>query len=223
MCNLYTLRSPQRTILDLAFDFGRPRYKIAPGERAPVIRALNGDLEAVDLKWGYRPKWMSREWMREKKRQPPINVRSETMDTSPMFRSQFRHQRCLVPADGFYEPNDKVREKGGKEFWWFHREDDQPFAFAGIWTSYEGEEGEFENYGIITTEPEEIVSPVHRRMPAILRESDYATWLDPNVEDPDTLKPLLQPYVAEPLTGHIVSRDVYKMSPDNPDCVEEMG
>lgn len=220
MCNLYSLRKPQRAILGREFDFGRPRYKVAPGELAPIVRARDGELEGAEIKWGFRPSWMTREWMREKKRQPPINVRAETIDRSPMFRGAFRHQRCLVPADGFFEPNDKVREQGGKEFWWFRREDDEPFAFAGIWTTYKDGDAEFENYGIVTTEPEEVVGPVHRRMPAILRESDYQTWLDPGRTDLDTLKGLLQPNVAQPLTGHVVSRIVYKMSPTDPHCVE---
>lgn len=150
---------------------------MAPSQAVPVIR----DGLAM-MKWGLIPAW-SKE---PKASFSNINARRETVDKSAAFRSAFKHRRCLMPADGFFEwspGSPKVPH-------YFQLAEGGPFAFAGIWERW-GEA--LETCALITTDANRVVGPVHARMPAILRPSDYARWLDPGTE-PEELRLMLGPY-----------------------------
>lgn len=136
------------------------RFNIAPTTNIPV-GVMNGDLHTVEQTWGILPPWS---------KQRLINARAETLLDKPFFRSLASSGRCLIPATGFYE----WREEGGrKQPYHFRLRSGNPFMFAGLWRA--GENGS--ECLILTTEPNEVVSPYHDRMPAILREEDLEAWL----------------------------------------------
>jgi putative SOS response-associated peptidase YedK len=143
---------------------------------------------------------------------------SESAADKPAFRSAFRFRRCLVLADGFYQWK---KEKAGKQPYLFRMADGSPFAFAGLWERWTGPEGgTIESCTLLTTDANQIVEPIHDRMPVILRPEDYDLWLDPEVKDPELLKPLLRPDASEEMVVEPVSPKVNKASCDAPDCVE---
>ncbi len=146
-----------------------------------------------------------------------INARAEGIASKPAFQNAFRRRRCLVPADGFYEWQ---RQEGGKQPFYIHMQDDAPFAFAGLWEVWEGKDGTvLETCTVITTEPNELMRPIHNRMPVILDHADYAQWLDPQLNDPEPLKALLRPFPTAKMTAYPVSRLVNSPSNDAPECL----
>lgn len=148
-----------------------------------------------------------------------LNARVESGAEKPAFRSAFKFRRCLVPADGFYEW--KKGKGSQKQPYLVRSADGSPLAFAGLWESWTGPDGEItESCTILTTDANELTQPIHDRMPVILHLKDYDLWLDPGVKDPQLLKPLLRPYPSEEMIVEPVSTKVNKASYDAPDCVE---
>jgi putative SOS response-associated peptidase YedK len=205
MCGRYTLHS---LIGELQQHFGlfdgldfRPSYNITPSQRVPVVRTHDGARELASCQWGLVP-----HWVKGTPRQRPINARGETVAEKPFFRNAFRNRRCLIPANGFYEwKRDGVR----KQPYFFHLEDRDLFAFAGLWESREGEDGPSQTCAIITTSASAVMRPVHDRMPVILDPDQYDGWLL------DGRKDLLDAY-AGPLVCHPVGLRVN--SPANNDA-----
>ena len=141
---------------------------------------------------------------------------AEKVDILGLFKSAFRHQRCLILVDGFYEWQG---EKPPKQPYFIHRPDESVFAIAGIWETRERKDGTKElNYAMITTRPNGMMEPIHKRMPVILAVDDYRTWLNPKT-DITTLKKLLVPCPDEYLEAYKVSRLVNKPANDSPDCM----
>jgi len=148
-----------------------------------------------------------------------INARGESAAEKPAFRSAFKTRRCLVPADGSYEWEKRKGDQ--KQPYLVRNVDANPFAFAGLWESWTGPEGEIiESCTILTTDANDLTRPIHDRMPVILKPEDYDLWLDPEAKDPPLLKPLLRPYPSEKMIVEPVSLKVNKASYDAPDCVE---
>jgi putative SOS response-associated peptidase YedK len=148
-----------------------------------------------------------------------INARAETLLEKPSFRTAFRRRRCLIPADGFYEwmqqPGSKtktpmlIRMQSGK-----------PFAFGGLWESWNSPDGsQILSCAIITTAPNPLMEAIHNRMPLILPETAYDVWLDPAEARGDTLQALLQPYPAHEMEAFPVSTLVNSPANDVPECV----
>ncbi len=165
MCGRFTLRTPTHR---LAEAFGvrdlpnlPPRYNIAPTQDAAVVRpGPEGEArELAMLRWGLVPSWSE-----GPSAYSMINARAETVATKPAFRAAFRHRRCLVPADGFYEWQ---RVDGGKQPYLVELASGEPFAFAGLWEHWEGGDV-IESFTIIVTEANELLRPIHERMPVIL-------------------------------------------------------
>ncbi|HEY4134880.1 MAG TPA: SOS response-associated peptidase [Alphaproteobacteria bacterium] len=156
----------------------QPRYNIAPTQSAPVVRlAVDGAREIALLRWGLVPAWS-----KEIAGAPLINARSETLAEKPSFRQAFERRRCLVLADGFYEWQKIEKEKLP---WRFLRQDGEAFAMAGLWdrwTPAPGVEGvgePVESFTIVTTAANDLVRPVHDRMPVIFPDDASATaWLE---------------------------------------------
>ena len=169
----------------------------------------------VQVKWGLIPFWAKDTSIGNRL----INARGESAAEKPAFRAAFKSRRCLVPADGFYEW--KKRKGDQKQPYLVRNADGSPFAFAGLWESWTGPEGEIiESCTILTTDANDLTQPIHDRMPVILKPEDYDLWLDPEVKDPKLLKPLLRPYPSEEMIAEPVSPKVNKASYDAPDCVE---
>jgi putative SOS response-associated peptidase YedK len=194
-----------------------PRYNIAPSQPVAVVRAARHDGGAREwdhLRWGLVPSWMKE----VPTDAPLINARAETAMDKPAFRAAFRRRRCLIPADGFYEW--QTRDGGGKQPWYVTLETGEPFAFAGLWEHWQGADGsELESCALLTTEPNALMRPIHRRMPVILRPRDHDLWLDPREQDPDHLRPLLAPYAGNDMIAHPVSRHVNNPRHDDERCI----
>lgn len=222
MCGRYTLRAKPEVIAE-AFDLPEvpglpPRYNIAPTQPVPAIRFDPGrHRRAPDLfRWGLVPSWADDPAIGNRM----INARAETVADKPAFRHPFREKRCLVLADGFYEWR---REGKHKRPYFIRMRDDRPFAFAGLWESWDGGDGPIESCTHLTTAPNEVVAPIHDRMPLILPKSAYDLWLDPEVKDPSRLRPLLVPYPAEAMEAYPVGTLVNSPANDVAKCVERVG
>jgi putative SOS response-associated peptidase YedK len=193
-----------------------PRYNIAPSQPIAAIR-IDPDRATrtlVMLRWGLIPSWTKD----PKIGNQCINAKAETVAEKPSFRSAFKKRRCLVVATGFYEWQVQGRTK---QPIWIGLRSHRPFAFAGLWEHWTPAEGEpLETCTIITTEPNDLMAPIHNRMPVILAPTAYDQWLDPNFQQAESLKALLRPYTSEELTAYPVSTLVNNPRHDVPQCLE---
>lgn len=221
MCGRFTLRSRSEDIARL-FDLDEvpklaPRYNIAPTQSVPAVRLRPGgdERELVQLHWGLIPFWADDPKIGNRM----INARAETVAKKPAYRAAFRRRRCLVVADGFY---DWQKTNGTKRPWFIHREDDRPFAFAGLWESWKesGSENVVESCTIIVTDANELLAPIHDRMPVILPEERYDLWLDPEIEETEPLTSLLQPCSDDELEAYPVGTTVNNPQNDSAECIE---
>ena len=217
MCGRFTLRAPASVVAEQFAVFAMPpftpRFNIAPTQPAPVVR-MAPERELVALRWGLIPGWAKDPAIGSRL----INARAETVAEKPAFRAAFRRRRCLVVADGFYEWQ---RRGTAKQPYFIHLRDDRPFAFAGLWESWEASgEGPLETCTILTTEPNALVSPLHDRMPVILPPEAYDAWLDPANEDVGRLATLLRAYPAEAMAAYPVGAYVNSPTHDGAKCIE---
>ncbi len=189
-----------------------PRYNIAPSQPVAVVRVADAGRELVRLRWGLIPPW-SRDG-----KVAPINARSETAADKPMFRHAFRKRRCLIPASGFFEWMNTGAKK--KQPFCIRLIDDKPFAFAGLWERWEGPAGPVDSCAILTTEANELVRPVHDRMPVILDRRHFDQWLAPKEQDAGALAPLLRPFAADRMRAYPVSPLVNSPRNDDARCLE---
>ncbi|MEK6745067.1 MAG: SOS response-associated peptidase [Nitrospirota bacterium] len=218
MCGRFELHSAFEIIAKLfglaGGGFTLPAsYNIAPGKDIAIIVSEGGTNRLAACRWGFVPSWGKD----LKEGYKMINARAETVAEKPSFRQAFSRHRCLVVADGFYEW--KI-EGGKKRPYYIHRRDGKPFGMAGLcnlWTSPDGEQ--VCTSAIITTEANEIVRPIHDRMPVITSRDKVALWLDPSVHEKEKLLPLLKPYPDDEMELYEVSASVN--SPKN-DTVENI-
>jgi putative SOS response-associated peptidase YedK len=225
MCGRYVRRSDKQRIAEHFHvhgpsvpDFGAS-YNVAPQTFQPVIR-LNrdtGEREIVLMRWGLIPFWAKN----AKMGLSTINAKAETVATAPAFREAFKTRRCLVPADAFYEWQ-KIDAKTKQPFA-IGMKDGSPYAFAGLWDRWRdpATKERLETFTVITTDPNEVVEPMHNRMPVIIQPKDYDGWLTPG--DPE--RPpvdLLRSFPAEQMTAWKVDRKIGNVRNDTPDCVEPM-
>ncbi len=221
MCGRFTLRAPASAIAE---HFGlpgevppmAPRYNIAPSQPVPAVRlhsTATPQRGLVRLRWGLIPHWAKDPAIGNRM----INARAETVARKPAYKAAFRRRRCLVPADGFYE----WRKNGRRRQPYFIRlPDDGLFAIAGLWESWEGpDHSVVESCTLLTTEPNELVRPIHNRMPVILPPEHYDCWLDPAEQNLARLAPLLRPYPADLLRADRVSTLVNSPRNDSPECI----
>ncbi len=222
MCGRYVRHSDKQRIAEhFRVDPGTfpdlgESYNVAPQTFQPVVR-LNretGEREIVLMRWGLVPFW-ARD---AKVGYSTINAKAETIATSASFREAFKHRRCLVPADAFYEWQ-KIDAKTKQPFA-IGMKDGSPYAFAGLWERWRDPATKkvLETYTIITTDPNELLEPLHNRMPVILQPKDYDRWLQP--ADPSHLPvDLLRAYPAESMTAWKVDRQVGNVSNDTEACI----
>lgn len=205
-----------------------PRYNIAPRQQAPVLVWENGKIVLKPMRWGLIPSWSKDEKIGDKL----TNARAETVSEKASYRKPFQNQRCLIPADGFYEWQ---ATPAGKQPFRFTRKGGGFFCMAGLWGKWirphvEGELGlddtgpqasqVVETFTVITTTPNEMVAAVHSRMPVILTPEHYLWWLEPKRFEPEFLKTLLRPYPAEDMECCRVSKLVNSAKNDSPACIE---
>ena len=190
------------------------RYNIAPSQDILAIRTAleTGCPEWVMFRWGLVPFWSKEPGGKR----PLINARAEGIEAKPSFRGPVRHRRCIVPASGFYE----WRLQGtGKQPCFVRPAEDEVFALAGIWDHWEGKQGEvIESVAIITTTANELMQPIHDRMPVILEEEDVAEWIAPTTKLEKAL-PMLKPCSLTRMMTYSVSSLVNSARHDGPECV----
>lgn len=215
MCGRFTFAAPAEVVAEV---FGlaepvvlAPRFNVAPTQEVAVVRRQEGGCSLALVRWGLIPGWARDARLGAHL----INARAETVAVKPAFRNAFKARRCLVLADGFYE---WARRGSGKQPYWIGFEDGRPFAFAGLWERWQGSEGVVESCAIITTSANEVVAPLHDRMPVILPPRSLAPWLDPTSQDAATLQPLLHPYPSEGMVAWPVSPRVNNPRHDDPAC-----
>jgi putative SOS response-associated peptidase YedK len=204
MCGRYSL-VPTESIA-ARFDIQQaqltltPRYNVAPSQSMPVV-VRNSPNRLVEMQWGLIPSWS-----KEPRAQfSTINARAETLTKSPVFRGPFKSRRCLVPASGFYEWR---KTDQGKQPYCIQLKGGQLFAFAGLYDVWRDQEGnELSSYTVITTTPNDLVAPIHTRMPVILHQEDEDVWLDKE-SDPEQLLSVLVAYPADAMEAYPVSRAV---------------
>ncbi len=222
MCGRYSQTQDGKTIAQ-AFALPQtpelsPRYNVAPGQDIAVIGRPNAQSprQFKALRWGLIPHWAKDHRIGYKL----INARCETAATKPSFREALAKRRCLIPADGFYEWQ---KTETGKQPFYFHMADQRPFAFAGLWERWRSTEGEvITSCTILTTNANDLLAPIHDRMPVILSPTDYEQWLDPAVTARHQLQALMQPYDAHLMTSYAVSQRVNKPGQDDSACLEPL-
>ena len=220
MCGRYTNTGEIRDIriqfnLDEIFSLF-PRYNIAPGQNAPVIVNADGVRRLAMMRWGLVPSWAKDPSIGNRM----INARAETVAQKPAFKRLLGKRRCLVLADGFYE----WRREGKRKFpMRIVLKDTRPFAFAGLWDAWKRAEGdELHSFTIITTEANELLRPIHDRMPVILDGESGAKWLDPELTEPRLLTVLLLPFASELMEAYEVSTMVNSPANDRPECISPL-
>lgn len=207
MCGRYGLDGKR---IDLELEFSarmlvevQPRYNIAPTTPILIVKDTpQGRIGTFHL-WGLIPSWANDPSIGTKM----INARSETAAEKPSFRNALKRRRCLVPASGFYEWQSLG--KGQKQPYWIHRKDGSFLAFAGLWESWQGPNGEeLDTCTILTTTPNELMAPIHDRMPVILRKEHYDVWLNCEDQTAKGVVGLFRPCPASWLAVHPVGSAV---------------
>jgi putative SOS response-associated peptidase YedK len=229
MCGRYTVTRQEGLIEDLEAvldsavpdnEWWKPRFNVAPTQPAPVVTfdPTSGNDQRVMqmMRWGLIPFWGTKPGTR-----PPlmINARVESLDAKQVFRDALARKRCLVPADGFFE----WKRRGGKDAtptpMWIHPEPHRFIAFAGLWARAKADSGrEVLSFTIITGPPNELVKPIHDRMPLVLDRSAWAAWLDPSL-DGDGARALLEVPAVDDWRAEEVSTWVNKADHDDPSCI----
>jgi putative SOS response-associated peptidase YedK len=219
MCGRFTLTVDPSELREAFSNYGfpdqhAPRFNIAPTQ--PILAIPNDDRQQADFfAWGLIPSWAKDPSIGSRL----INARAEGLAEKPSFRGSFKYKRCLIPADGFYEWKAQPGTKTKVPYFIF-LEDQRPFAFAGLWDEwYSPEGGSVRSATIITTAPNELMAPIHNRMPVILEPEDYARWLDSTPQRPEDLSQLLKPFPADKMSSHPVSTLVNSPSNDRPELV----
>ena len=195
-----------------------PRYNIAPTQDAAAVResAKTSRRALGPLRWGLIPYWAKDPAIGNRM----INARAETVDRKPAFEAAFKHRRCLIPSDGFYEWQKTGRSK---QPFYIGMHGGGMFAFAGLWERWSDEGHDpIETFTIITTKPNEVVEPIHDRMPVILPQSRYDEWLDPGNQNTKALKELLLPFPAEGMSAFPVTTYVNSPRNEGPECVRPL-
>ena len=217
MCGRFTLSQTAEALAQTFHvqipDF-EPQYNIAPTQMVLAV-LYNPETKKRTLKqlrWGLIPSWAKDPGMGAKL----INARAETVAEKPAFRSAIKQRRCLIVADGFYEWQQQA---GKKQPFYFRLQHGQAFGFAGLWEHWKSSETQISSCTILTTRSNELLQPIHDRMPVILKQQDYDLWLDPQVQTPEPLQQLLHPYPTEAMTAYPVSTIVNSPKHNTPECI----
>lgn len=217
MCGRTSLFSPQPAIerrFEATFEEAyEPRYNIAPGDELVVLHDATPETLTTDS-WGYVP-----EWATEFDGGPrPINARAETLAETDLFAPAVESRRALVIADGFYE---WAGDRGGKQPYRIALGDQEPFAMAGVWSRWEGNGSSRSTVAIVTTDANDVLEPIHDRMPVVLDREGERTWLES--DSVDAALEVLQPYSGADMAATPVSTAVNDPANDSPQVVEPVG
>lgn len=223
MCGRFTNRAKPEQIKTefkvgrLNPDIYKERYNIAPTQMIDVV-VQTDERELSQFKWGLVPSWAKDADIGNRM----INARAETLTEKPSFRDAFKKRRCIIPASGFYEWQKKG--SGAKQPYYFYLKEKEVFGFAGLYEEWiDKESGDvLETCTIITTEANDVLRPVHERMPVILQAAGYDFWLDPKENNTGRLQKLLVPYPAGEMSSHAVSTSVNIPDSDSPELIKPL-
>jgi putative SOS response-associated peptidase YedK len=191
-----------------------PRYNVAPTQPIPIVRMVEGRRQFALVRWGLIPPWVKD----PRKFTLLVNARAESVNDKPAFRNPMRRRRCLVPADGFY---DWKVEGGRKRPYCVRPKNGEPIAFAGLWETWTGPNGEeLETATIITTNASPDLAALHERMPVIVPPDAFDLWLDCRNVDAMTAAALFVPTPAGMLEAYAVSPAVNRADNDGPELIE---
>jgi putative SOS response-associated peptidase YedK len=205
--------TPLKTIPGHLSSTLAPRYNIAPTQSVIVV-GDDGKRYLKPMRWGLIPSWAKDPSIGNRM----INARAETLAEKPAFRAALKKRRCIIPADGFFEWQKLGKVKQPVHIVLKSRE---PFGFAGLWENWKSPEGEeILSCTIITTEANELLEAVHDRMPVILTRNTEAAWLDPKIQEPEKLLPLLKQFSADQMEYYPVSREVNSPAVDKRSNIE---
>jgi putative SOS response-associated peptidase YedK len=219
VCGRYSLAAPNPAEVRARFPIDesveiRRRYNVAPGDDVLAVTTdRDGNPRGELLRWGLVPSWA---------KQPDtglkmINARVETVAERPAYKRAFERYRCLIIADGFYEWRRPA--SGPKQAFHITRTDGRPFAFAGLWSIWYGEDDQkLRTCTIITTAASSAIAPLHDRMPVILAPDAEAAWLEPE-QPPARLRELLVGLSPEDTALRQVGPAVNDARYDGPDCL----
>ncbi len=232
MCGRFTLRTPASAIAEqfslLEVPDLQPRFNIAPSQPVAAVRMEQGAGRELALSllparrsllflhWGLVPSWADDPKIGNRM----INARAETAAEKPSFRAAMRRRRCLIVADGFYEWKTVAKRR---QPMYIRMRDGRPFGFAGLWESWEGaDHSALESCTILTTSANDLVRAIHDRMPVIIAPEDYPQWLNPALQQADSVVPLLRPYPPEEMEAYPVSTRVNSPARDDESCLERI-
>ncbi|HZL39385.1 MAG TPA: SOS response-associated peptidase [Pseudolabrys sp.] len=218
MCGRYTVTSAPKAMRTL-FGWDEepnfpPRYNVAPAQPIAIVRLAGGKRQFALVRWGLLPSWV---------KDPRtfsllINARGETVLEKPAFRAAMKRRRCLIPADGFYEWQV---DGGRKRPFFIHAKSGAPLAFAGLWETWTGPNGEeLETAAIVTTRANQMLAPIHDRMPVIVPPEAFDLWLDCANVDAQTAAALITPAPEDLLEAYEISTAVNRTANDGPKLQE---
>jgi putative SOS response-associated peptidase YedK len=189
-----------------------PNYNVSPTQSVPVLTA-NG---FEDMRWGLIPQWAKS----MNTGYTMINAVAETLPEKPTYKGPLRDQRCIIPASGFYE---WLTTDNGKVPYYFHLKSREIFGFAGLYVVRKDSEGrDLKTFTIITTEPNDVVKPVHDRMPVILTQENEKIWLNPDLSEPEDVMGVLRSYDPDDMVAYPVSKDVGNAKNNRPDLIKPL-
>jgi putative SOS response-associated peptidase YedK len=212
MCGRYVITSPPDAIRAL-FGYDErpnfpPRYNVAPTQPIPTVRLADGKRTFVLMRWGFIPAWVDD----PKTLSLLINARGESVLDKPAFRNAMRRRRCLLPADGFYD----WRAGEPKRPYFVRAKSGAPLAFAGLWETWTGPNGEeVDTAAIVTTRSTRALAAIHERMPVIVAPEAFALWLDCAEVDATTAAALIAPAPEALLECYEVSPAVNRVANDS--------
>ncbi|MGE0566098.1 MAG: SOS response-associated peptidase [Pseudolabrys sp.] len=213
MCGRYSVTTAPDAMRRL-FRYGElpnfpPRYNVAPTQPIAVVRLVDGERHFVLMRWGLWPSWVKD----PKTFALLINARGETAAEKPAFRAAMKRRRCLIPADGFYEWQ---RDGARKRPFYIRQRSQEPFAFAGLWETWTGPNGEeLDTAAIVTIGANATLKPIHDRMPVIVPPDAFDLWLDPNA-DAKLVQTLIVPAPDDLLEAYESSTAVNRTANDGP-------
>ena len=218
MCGRFAFAIPSEVLAEIFSVLVPPvlecRYNIAPTQQVLILREGAEGRSLSKARWGLVPHWAKDISIGSKM----INARTETVHEKPAFRHAIKTRRCIVPASGFFE---WVAKPNGKFPYYITLKDGSPLPLAGIWESWKSSDGNLlESCSILTTIANDLMAPIHDRMPVILRPEEFNLWLDRTVTDPVKFQRLFTPYPATLMTSWPVSRLVNSPANDSSDCIK---
>jgi len=217
MCGRYAVTSAPEAIRTL-FGYAEqpnfpPRYNIAPTQPIAIVRLVDGRRQFALVRWGLLPSWVKD----PRSFSLLVNARGESLADKPAFKAAMKYRRCLVPADGFYEWKATGTRK---QPYYVHAKSGQPLAFAGLWETWTGPNGEeMETAAIVTTRVNRALADIHDRMPVVVSPDAFNLWLDCTNVDAETAASLIAPAPENLLEAYEVSTAVNRTANDNPDLI----